>query len=44
MQKITLFLWFDNQTEESMNFYVFIFRNLKALIAMAKAHQHQRAQ
>jgi len=27
MQKITPFLWFDNQAEEAANFYVSIFRN-----------------
>ena len=27
MQKITPFLWFDNQAEEAMNFYTSIFRN-----------------
>jgi predicted 3-demethylubiquinone-9 3-methyltransferase (glyoxalase superfamily) len=27
MQKIHPFLWFDNQAEEAMNFYVSIFRN-----------------
>lgn len=26
-QKITTFLWYDNQAEEAMNFYVSIFRN-----------------
>ncbi len=31
MQKITPFLWFDNQAEEAMNFYVSIFKNSKAL-------------
>lgn len=31
MQKITPFLWFDNQAEEAMNFYVSIFRNSKVL-------------
>ena len=25
MQKITPFLWFDNQAEEAMNFYVSVF-------------------
>ena len=30
MQKITPFLWFDDQAEEAMNFYVAIFRNSKA--------------
>lgn len=29
MQKITTFLWFDNQAEEAMNFYVSIFKNSK---------------
>lgn len=29
MQKITPFLWFDNQAEEAVNFYVSIFRNSK---------------
>jgi predicted 3-demethylubiquinone-9 3-methyltransferase (glyoxalase superfamily) len=27
MQKITPFLWFDNQAEEAANFYVSIFKN-----------------
>lgn len=31
MQKITPFLWFDNQAEEAMNFYVTIFKNSKVL-------------
>ena len=31
MQKITTFLWFDNQAEEAMNFYVSIFRDSKVL-------------
>jgi predicted 3-demethylubiquinone-9 3-methyltransferase (glyoxalase superfamily) len=30
MQKISPFLWFDNQAEEAMNFYVSIFENSKA--------------
>jgi len=29
MQKITTFLWFDNQAEEAMNFYTSIFKNSK---------------
>ena len=29
MQKITPFLWFDNQAEEAMNFYVGVFENSK---------------
>ena len=31
MQKITPFLWFDNNAEEAMNFYVSIFGNAKVL-------------
>src|SRR6266849_3831516 len=30
-KKITPFLWFDNQAEEAMNFYVSIFKNSKVL-------------
>lgn len=30
MHKITPFLWFDNQAEEAMNFYVSVFKNSKA--------------
>jgi len=30
MQKITPFLWFNDQAEEAMNFYVSIFRNSRA--------------
>jgi predicted 3-demethylubiquinone-9 3-methyltransferase (glyoxalase superfamily) len=29
MQKIAPFLWFDNQAEEAMNFYVGVFKNSK---------------
>jgi predicted 3-demethylubiquinone-9 3-methyltransferase (glyoxalase superfamily) len=29
MPKITPFLWFDNNAEEAMNFYVSIFKNSK---------------
>jgi predicted 3-demethylubiquinone-9 3-methyltransferase (glyoxalase superfamily) len=29
MQKITPFLWFDNNAEEALNFYVSIFKNSK---------------
>jgi predicted 3-demethylubiquinone-9 3-methyltransferase (glyoxalase superfamily) len=29
MQKITPFLWFDDQAEEAMNFYVGVFKNSK---------------
>ena len=31
MQKITPFLWFDNQAEEAMTFYVSIFKNSKVV-------------
>jgi predicted 3-demethylubiquinone-9 3-methyltransferase (glyoxalase superfamily) len=30
MQKISPFLWFDDQAEDAMNFYVSIFKNAKA--------------
>lgn len=31
MQKITPFLWFENQAEEAANFYVSVFKNSKIL-------------
>ena len=31
MQKITPFLWFDNNAQEAMNFYVSIFKNAKVI-------------
>ena len=31
MHKVTPFLWFDNQAEEAMNFYVSLFKNSKVL-------------
>jgi predicted 3-demethylubiquinone-9 3-methyltransferase (glyoxalase superfamily) len=31
MNKITPFLWFDDQAEEAMNFYVSVFKNSKVL-------------
>lgn len=31
MQKISPFLWFNNQAEEAMNFYISIFKNSKVL-------------
>jgi predicted 3-demethylubiquinone-9 3-methyltransferase (glyoxalase superfamily) len=31
MNKITPFLWFDNQAEEAVNFYVSIFKNSKVV-------------
>jgi predicted 3-demethylubiquinone-9 3-methyltransferase (glyoxalase superfamily) len=33
VQKITPFLWFDNQAEEAANFYVSIFKNSKVVSA-----------
>jgi predicted 3-demethylubiquinone-9 3-methyltransferase (glyoxalase superfamily) len=34
MQKITPFLWFDNQAEEAMNHYLSIFKNAKVVSIM----------
>lgn len=34
MQRITPFLWFDNNAEEAMNFYISIFKNSKILRVM----------
>jgi predicted 3-demethylubiquinone-9 3-methyltransferase (glyoxalase superfamily) len=31
MQKITTFLWFDNNAEEAMNFYCSVFKNSKII-------------
>ena len=31
MQKITPFLWFDNNAEEAMNFYVSLFKNARVV-------------
>src|SRR5438045_8606051 len=31
MQKITTFLWFNDQAEEAMKFYVSVFKNAKIL-------------
>jgi len=31
MQKITPFLWFDNNAEEAMNFYITVFKDSKVL-------------
>jgi predicted 3-demethylubiquinone-9 3-methyltransferase (glyoxalase superfamily) len=31
MQKITPFLWFDNQAEEAINFYMSVFKNSKLI-------------
>ncbi len=35
MQKVTPFLWFDNNAEEAMNFYVSIFKNSK-IVSVAR--------
>ena len=35
MQKITPFLWFDNQAEEAVNFYTSIFKNSK-IVSIAR--------
>jgi predicted 3-demethylubiquinone-9 3-methyltransferase (glyoxalase superfamily) len=35
MQKITPFLWFDNQAEEAANFYVSIFKNSR-IVSIAR--------
>ena len=35
MQKITPFLWFDNNAEEAMNFYLSIFKNSK-IVSMTR--------
>ena len=37
MQKITPFLWFNDNAEEAMNFYVSIFKNSKILNVHAMA-------
>ena len=31
MQKIAPFLWFNDQAEEAMNFYISVFKNSKVL-------------
>ena len=31
MQKISPFIWFDNNAEEAMNFYLSIFKNSKTI-------------
>jgi predicted 3-demethylubiquinone-9 3-methyltransferase (glyoxalase superfamily) len=45
MPKITPFLWFDNQAEEAMNFYVSIFKNSRVLSVnlMAMVRQGRKA-
>ena len=40
MQKITTCLWFDDQAEEAMNFYVSIFKNSKVLSVMRWPEGH----
>lgn len=39
MQKITPFLWFDNQAEDAMNFYVSVFKNSKVLSVQRYRHE-----
>jgi predicted 3-demethylubiquinone-9 3-methyltransferase (glyoxalase superfamily) len=34
MQKITTFLWFDNQAEEAVKFYLSIFKDAKIISEM----------
>ncbi|MBI1805502.1 MAG: VOC family protein [Ignavibacteria bacterium] len=36
MQKITPFLWFDNQAEEAVNFYISIFKNDSKILGMSR--------
>ena len=38
MQKITPFLWFNDNAEEAMNFYVSIFKNSKVISVMPGAN------
>lgn len=40
MQKITTCLWFDDQAEQAMNFYVSIFKNSKVLSVMRWPEGH----
>ncbi len=40
MQKITPFLWFDNQAEEAVHFYVSIFNNCEVLNMMRGPDGH----
>lgn len=37
MQKITPFLWFDNNAEEAMNFYIAVFKNSKTINASRRS-------
>ena len=39
MHKITPFLWFDDQAEEAMNFYVSIFKNSKVVSVTRSGEQ-----
>jgi predicted 3-demethylubiquinone-9 3-methyltransferase (glyoxalase superfamily) len=43
MQKITPFLWFDDQAEEAMNFYTSIFKNSKIMSVMHYGEASPRA-
>ena len=38
MQKITPFLWFDNQAEEAMNFYTSVLKNSKVGAVQRNVH------
>jgi predicted 3-demethylubiquinone-9 3-methyltransferase (glyoxalase superfamily) len=42
MQKITPFLWFDNQAEEAVKFYTAIFKNSKVEKLPAMANRQKR--
>jgi len=35
MQKITQFLWFDDQLEQAVNFYVSVFKNAKGAMLIS---------
>lgn len=39
MQKIVPFLWYDDQAEEAMNFYVSVFKNSK-VVSVARYGEH----
>ena len=43
LQKITPFLWFDNQAEEAVNFYTSIFKNSKIKFVTHYSHEAAKA-
>ena len=43
IQKITPFLWFDNQTEEAVNFYLTVFNNSKIKTATRYGEEGAKA-